>query len=101
MSLQKFKLQTANSIVNAENQSFSTMDTSILLDLFNIGPESSDKNQNAQSGAVDSFGNVNVGGAASAAAGGAKAVLEGLGELWDESQYTDEFDLNNFIRGLK
>lgn len=98
MSLQKFKLQTANSIVNADNQSFSTMDTSILLDLFNLSPEaSSEKTPSTTTTAVDSLGNVNVGGAA----GGAKAVLEGLGELWDESQYTEEFDLDNFVKGLK
>lgn len=34
MSLQKFKIQTANTVINAENQSFGTMDTSTLLDLF-------------------------------------------------------------------
>jgi TATA-binding protein-associated factor len=95
MSLQKFKLQTANSIVNAENQSFSTMDTSILLDLFNMSSDSSEKTTSTS--AVDSMGNVNVGGAS----GGAKAILESLGDLWDESQYTDEFDLDNFVRGMK
>eukprot|EP01127_Copromyxa_protea_P005411 TRINITY_DN15340_c0_g1_i1.p1 TRINITY_DN15340_c0_g1~~TRINITY_DN15340_c0_g1_i1.p1 ORF type:complete len:1800 (+),score=296.36 TRINITY_DN15340_c0_g1_i1:48-5447(+) len=96
MSLQKFKLQTANSIVNAENQSFSTMDTSILLDLFKM---STDSNDTTTSSGVDSLGNVTVG--AGAVGGGAKALLEGLGDLWDESQYTDEFDLDNFVKGLK
>ena len=31
---------------------------------------------------------------------GTKGVLDDIGELWDENQYTDEYDLNNFIASL-
>lgn len=43
---------------------------------------------------------------AAAAAGGKqgkglKAVLEGLGELWDEQQYAEELSLDAFVSKLK
>ena len=33
--------------------------------------------------------------------GGAHAVLEGLGELWDEAQYAEELSLDAFMAKLK
>jgi TATA-binding protein-associated factor len=36
MSLQRFKMSIANTIVNAENASLNTMDTAQLLDLFTV-----------------------------------------------------------------
>lgn len=95
MSLQKFKLNIANSVVNKDNQSFQSMDTSQLLDLFNYntGPAHGTKHETAAES--DSV----------AAANGAQnkgigALLNSLGELWDESQY-EEYDLNSFIKTLK
>jgi len=38
MGLQRFKLAVANTVVNADNASLKDMDTSQLLDLFNVGP---------------------------------------------------------------
>ena len=32
---------------------------------------------------------------------GLKNLLENLPELWDESQYESEYDLNNFMSSLK
>ena len=44
-------------------------------------------------------------GAAGAGAGvggrGAKSVLEGLEELWDESQYAEELSLDAFVNKLR
>ncbi len=37
---------------------------------------------------------------APAAAAGQAAVLQGLGELWDESQYAEEFSLDGFVGKL-
>ncbi len=96
MSLQKFKLNIANSVVNKDNQSFQSMDTSQLLDLFNYssgaGPSTA-KREVSESDAVT---------AASTATQnkGIGALLNSLGELWDESQY-EEYDLNSFIKSLK
>lgn len=42
-----------------------------------------------------------VGGAGGGAeAGGLKKVLENLPELWDDQQYSDEYDLSGFIKSL-
>ena len=32
---------------------------------------------------------------------GLKAILGGLEELWDHSQYTEEYNLNQFLAKLK
>ncbi len=32
---------------------------------------------------------------------GLKAMLEGLGELWDENQYAEELSLDAFVSKLK
>jgi TATA-binding protein-associated factor len=32
---------------------------------------------------------------------GQKGFLDELGELWDESQYADEFDLEGFLGKMK
>lgn len=45
MSLQKFKLHTANSVVNAENQSLASMDTGALIDLFGKGDGKQEKEE--------------------------------------------------------
>eukprot|EP01126_Amoeba_proteus_P004436 TRINITY_DN11483_c0_g2_i1.p1 TRINITY_DN11483_c0_g2~~TRINITY_DN11483_c0_g2_i1.p1 ORF type:complete len:362 (-),score=90.21 TRINITY_DN11483_c0_g2_i1:87-1172(-) len=112
MGLQKFKLQTANSIINAENQSFTSMDTSTLLELFDLSPATATKSTTISStgggGAggstgLDELGNVIVGKGSTVAGAppAAKAILDSLGELWEDSQYTEEFDLDNFVKGLK
>lgn len=36
MSLQRFKISVANTVINAENASLNTMDTTQLLDLFTV-----------------------------------------------------------------
>lgn len=102
MGLQKFKLNIANTVVNKENQSFANMDTSQLLDLFNYpNPETTHKpKKNDTQQGLDSFGNVTVGTTA-ASAKGMKALVDSLDELWDESQYTEEYNLDNFLASLK
>ncbi|KAL4188800.1 hypothetical protein AMTRI_Chr08g162230 [Amborella trichopoda] len=78
MSLQKFKVSVANAVINAENASLKTMDTSQLLDLSN--------GENA------SINKKSIGGGR-----GIKSILSGLGELWDEAQYSDEYNLSQFL----
>ncbi|WAQ95292.1 BTAF1-like protein [Mya arenaria] len=29
-----------------------------------------------------------------------KAILDGLGDLWDEQQYESEYDINTFMKSL-
>lgn len=104
MGLQKFKLLTANTVVSdktifvwnfkssircllkvsVNNQSMETMGTDQLLDLFNLSENEKDsRKQQAKSG------------------GSVKSILENLPELWDDNQYAEEFDMNQFIEGLK
>ncbi|KAJ1994791.1 TATA-binding protein-associated factor mot1 [Coemansia sp. RSA 1358] len=98
MGLQAFKLHMANTIVNQQNAGLSSMNTDQLLDLFNISPPSSGSNARDTSGTTASAT------ADGAASGGSKSIsraLEGLEELWDTSQYEDEYNLDNFISSLQ
>jgi len=97
MGLQKFKLNIANTVVNRDNTSISTMSTDQLLDLFSY-ENTSKKGKNAEAGGsgTDLMGNVvekKKGG------GKLKSVLDSLEELWDESQY-EEYNLESFLGQL-
>lgn len=82
MGLQKFKVQTANTVISGENSQMETMGTEQLLDLF------SNKPGGGKEGAAKS-GN------------GVKAILESLPELWEHKQYEDEYDLSQFMSKLQ
>ncbi|KAI9293362.1 hypothetical protein K502DRAFT_293841, partial [Neoconidiobolus thromboides FSU 785] len=89
MGLQRFKLNIANSVVNQQNSGLGSMNTNQLFDLFSAPTTNpleikDEPNQESTNTGVP----------------GAK-VLEGLEKLWDEKQYEEEFDLDNFISGLK
>lgn len=89
MSLQKFKILTANTVVSADNASLQTMGTSQIFDLFNGG-----NNKASNSGT------------AATAAGGSggmsmNTIIENLPELWSEHQYEEEYDMGNFVQALK
>ena len=73
------------------------MDTGALLDLFSApGSKPSAAAAPGDAAAVA----IAEGGAPSKKPGGLKAVLEGLEELWDESQYAEEFSLDAFVSKL-
>lgn len=97
MSLQRFKLDVANAVVNSDNMSLAAMDTGQMLELFTA-------EKGAAGGASDEKRNAPAGGAGAAAAdavaGGLKQALTGLDDLWDESQYNEEFALDGFIKSL-
>lgn len=82
MGLQKFKLQTANTVISNENAAMETMGTDQLLDLFNLSSDNVSQQQQATTSGV-------------------KSVLETLPDLWDDKQYEEEYDMTNFIKGLK
>lgn len=96
MGLQQFKLDVANAVVNQENMSLSTMDTTQLLDLFgtNGGAPGAQGNQAAKA----------TGDGKGAGAGGKQtglqAMLANMGEMWDEKQYESEFDVHEFMRKM-
>ena len=96
MSLQRFKLDVANAVVNSDNMSLAAMDTGQMLELFTA--------EKGAAGGPSGERNAPAGGAGAAAAdavaGGLKQALTGLDELWDESQYKEEFALDGFINSL-
>ncbi|KAH8311233.1 hypothetical protein KR044_005137, partial [Drosophila immigrans] len=91
MSLQKFKILTANTVVSAENASLQTMGTPQIFDLFHSGNDN--KAQGSNSGAA----------ATAAGSGGMSmnTIIENLPDLWSEYQYEEEYDLGNFVQALK
>lgn len=83
------------------------MQTDQILDLFNVSADSADPsalppppsaaNENgtgiSEENAVDAEGNLRE--------KGKRGFLDELGELWDEKQYEDEFDLDGFLGKMK
>lgn len=94
MSLQRFKLGIANSVVNIENSSLSSMGTEQIMNMFD--------REAAAASAVTTHANKSAAGASGATTGGGvyQKLLENIGEIWDESQYENEFNLDNFIKSL-
>jgi TATA-binding protein-associated factor len=86
MSLQKFKLGIADSVVNIENSSLSSMGTEQIMNMFNKEEPAQNKKDSTSS--------------AQAHGGQYQRVLENINELWDENQYENEYSLDNFIKSL-
>jgi len=75
LGLQQFKLKTANSVISSENSAVQTMATDSVVDLFSL----------SETGANSSR--------SSGKSRGVKAVLDNLPELWDQTQYDEEYDI--------
>jgi len=107
MSLQKFKLDVAAAVVNAENMSLQAMDTGNLLDLFALQEDDKKKKARGAHGGVGD-GATGSAEAAAAAAGvggtGNSGMAAVLADLTDpaaaEAQYGEEFDLEAFKQRL-
>lgn len=96
-SLQRFKVDVASTVVNQQNAGLGTMDTDQLLDLFNLG-ETADTAEKpgdrlAEVDMVDIDGEVKE--------KGKKGWLDDLGELWDDRQYQEEYNLDSFLATMK
>lgn len=94
MSLQKFKVSVANAVINADNASMNTMNTDQLLDLFTSAEGRKGARTFKSSKAPDDDAKLPGRGK------GLKSVLGGLEDLWDQSQYTEEYNLNQFLAKL-
>jgi len=102
LSLQRFKIDVASTVVNQQNAGLGTMETDQILDLFNVSSMASEDaaplppNENApisEEDAVDAEGNVRE--------KGKKGFLDDIGELWDEKQYEEEYNLDSFLATMK
>ncbi|KAK0168138.1 hypothetical protein PV327_001969 [Microctonus hyperodae] len=91
MGLQKFKINTAKTVISTENSSLTTMGTEQLFDLFSLdnGKEKKTNDNSSTPQAVDTT------------LGLSRTVLEILPELWEQQQYDDEYDLESFLSTLK
>jgi TATA-binding protein-associated factor len=76
------------------------METDQILDLFNLSTDANEgvpalpaDNTINEEDAVDATGEVRE--------KGKKGFLDELGELWDEKQYEEEFDLDGFLKTMK
>jgi TATA-binding protein-associated factor len=84
--LQKFKLNISSAIINNENAGIASMGTDQIIDLFSLegkGDEESKKKESTSTGKV-----------------GAKDVLEGLDQLWDEKEY-DDLQVDDFLKNIQ
>ncbi|XVF30655.1 hypothetical protein REPUB_Repub16aG0077100 [Reevesia pubescens] len=96
MSLQRFKVSVANAVINSENASLKTMNTDQLLDLF----ASAETSKKGSSALKRSESGIDVDPKLMGTGKGLKAILGGLEDLWDQSQYTEEYNLSRFLAKL-
>ena len=87
LRLQKFKMNIANSVVNQDNSSLRSMDTNQLLDLFDLQSDQSTEK------AGKDFTNPNQ--------PLHSQDTEEFISLWDDTQYTEEYNLDQFVSSLR
>lgn len=100
MGLQKFKMNIASTVVNQQNNGLANMDTHQLLDLFDSDNVPSQENEEAQPQDTNGAGMEDIANE-TGLSGKAKEALGELKELWDPSQYEEEYNLDNFIKTLR
>ncbi|KAI1330419.1 hypothetical protein F5Y16DRAFT_396387 [Xylariaceae sp. FL0255] len=102
LSLQAFKINVASTVVNQQNAGLGTMDTDQILDLFSLGDSGSDlisdKPKDGIEGREEDMVDVETG---DVRAPGKKAWADDLGELWDNRQYEESFDLDGFLKTMQ
>jgi TATA-binding protein-associated factor len=107
LNLQRFKIDVASTVVNQQNAGLQSMQTDQILDLFNVSADSNDpaalpappSNAKDDTGGIDENDAVDATGALREK--GKKGFLDELGDLWDEKQYEEEFDLDGFLGKMK
>lgn len=88
MSIQKFKTKIATTVVNRDNSTLQSMNTEQFLNLFEM-----DKAETASYD--DAPDDVAVG-----SGKGMKVALAGLGDLWEEGQYEEEYNMQSFLDAM-
>ena len=104
LNLQRFKIDVASTVVNQQNAGLATMDTDQILDLFNLGDSgpnliSENKSkENGIEGREEDMVDLETGDVLRQPT--KKAWLDDLGELWDDKQYEESFDLDDFMKKM-
>ena len=96
LSLQRFKIDVASTVVNQQNAGLGTMETDQILDLFNLDmPEVQTEDKSKEEDLVDvETGEVKK-------KGEKQGWLNDIGDLWEERQYEEEFNLDSFVQNLQ
>lgn len=108
MGLQRFKIDVASTVVNQQNAGLGTMETDQILDLFSLG-------EGMEGGGISGLDHATVAGESSTNVReedmvdeqgnvkkkGEKGFLDDIGELWDERQYEEEFNLDSFLQKMQ
>uniref|UniRef100_A0A0N4ZBL1 TATA-binding protein-associated factor n=1 Tax=Parastrongyloides trichosuri TaxID=131310 RepID=A0A0N4ZBL1_PARTI len=98
MNLQRFKTNTANVIVGADNSSLKSMDTSELIELFSLGNKTTSRKRRVEedtnTSVVKKYKRSNV------LEDGNKSIEEkwNLETLWSEDDYTEIYGLDQFAK---
>ncbi|EXJ92454.1 hypothetical protein A1O3_01005 [Capronia epimyces CBS 606.96] len=98
MSLQRFKIDVASTVVNQQNAGLGSMETDQILDLFNLGESSDIGGESGGAGKEEDMVDLETG---EVKKKGEKGWLDDVGELWDERQYEEEFNLDSFVQNLQ
>lgn len=96
MGLQKFKMNIASTIVNQQNSGLSSMGTNQLLDLFDV--EEGTNSSTAENGTEEQAGSEKI---QELTGGLPPDANEDPNNMWDDSRYEEEYNLDNFIKTLK
>ncbi|KIW24153.1 uncharacterized protein PV07_09885 [Cladophialophora immunda] len=97
LSLQRFKIDVASTVVNQQNAGLGSMETDQILDLFNLG-ETAENGGEAGGTKDEDMVDLETG---EVRKKGEKGWLDDVGELWDERQYEEEFNLDSFVQNLQ
>lgn len=84
-------------MVNQQNAGLGTMETDQILDLFNLGETADALDKADPNGREEDM--VDVTGELKEK--GKKGWLDDLGELWDDKQYEEEYNLDSFLATMK
>ena len=104
LNLQRFKIDVASTVVNQQNAGLSTMDTDQILDLFSLGDTGPNlitdkpKKDGDIDGREEDMVDLETGDVLKQP--GKKPWLDDLGELWDNKQYEESFDLDDFMKTI-
>lgn len=95
LSLQRFKINVANTVINQDNNSLASMGTNQLLDLFTVDRSTVSEKQSTR---TDSD---NTSTSTQPAKQSLRTILDGLDDLWDNKDYETEYNVNSFLSSLK
>ncbi|GJD10460.1 Probable helicase mot1 [Galdieria sulphuraria] len=94
MKLQEMKTAVAESIVNRDNSSLQDLDTSQLLELFQFDSSGQQDAMEAKNDMESYHSYLKTGSTL-------ESVLKTLPDLWEEEQYTSEFNWNMFVQSFQ